>query len=136
MASGANIICPAPDKGSYLCGLQVRAQMIKTKGKVRHYYADECPNFKDKGYVDFEVEAPYVKNGGPNEAANVAASFEPCILSCENDPGNLDCDGVKSALEKKAPLCPDTASKQDFADGRCTAHIVQRQRWQSIVGDR
>jgi len=54
--------------------------MVKTKGKVRQYYADERPNFKDKDYVDFDVEALYLKKGCPNEAANAVASFEPRIL--------------------------------------------------------
>ena len=110
--------------------------MIKTKGKVHRYYSDECPTFNDQGFVDFEVEAPYVVEGGANADANAVALFEACVRSCPKAADDLDCEGVKSALEKDVPLCPDVSSKQDFKDGWCTAHIIQRQRWQGIVGDR
>ncbi|SPO02608.1 uncharacterized protein DNG_05281 [Cephalotrichum gorgonifer] len=137
VATGVTVVCPQPKTGDYICGLQVRAQVIKTKGKVHHYYSDECPKFDDKRFVDFEVEAPYVLKGGTNEQANAVASFQACVLSCPDDASNMDCDGVRSALEGNIPICPGSAAKKNkFEEGWCTAHIVQRQRWQGIVNDR
>lgn len=86
--------------------------------------------------MDYHVEAPYLVDGGANEEQSVAASFEPCIMSCgDEDASSLDCDGVRS-IEGDIPLCPDVASKHDFNEGWCTGHITQRQRWQKGVGDR
>lgn len=136
VANSATVVCPDPEGGVYDCGVQVRPQMIKTKGKVHRYYKDMCPGFDDKGWEDFEVEAPYMDKGGANEDANAVASFEACIRSCPEDAEKLDCEGVKNAQAKGVPLCPDTARKHDFKDGWCTAHIIQRQRWQGAVGNR
>lgn len=86
--------------------------------------------------MDFEVEVSYLVEGGANADANAVASFEACVRSCPKTTDDLDCEGVKSVLEKGVPLCPDVAKKQDFKGGWCTAHIIQRQRWQGIVGNR
>ncbi|SPO07761.1 uncharacterized protein DNG_10456 [Cephalotrichum gorgonifer] len=136
VADSATVVCPDPEGGVYDCGIQVRPQMIKTKGKVHKYYSDECPSFDDQGFVDFEVVAPYLDKGGANQDANAVASFEACIRSCPKSTDSLDCEGVKNALDKGVPLCPDVARKHDFKEGWCTAHIIQRQRWQGAVGDR
>lgn len=116
--------------------MQVRPKKIKTKGQVHRYYPEGCANAEDPGWVDFEVEAPAMSKGGPNEDSNVLSTFEPCILSCPDDPNSLDCDGVRSARNAEVPLCPETKSKNYFEPGWCTAHIIQHQRWQGVVGDK
>ncbi|SPO01756.1 uncharacterized protein DNG_04429 [Cephalotrichum gorgonifer] len=117
VARGSTIVCPAPAKGSFICGLQVRTQMIKTTGKFHRGHSDVCPLDTDTWY-DFEVVAPYLTTGGSNDGANTVASFEPCILSCAGSdrPDDQDCDA--------------------FTGGWCTAHIIQRQRWQKGVGNK
>ncbi|SPO01391.1 uncharacterized protein DNG_04067 [Cephalotrichum gorgonifer] len=140
VATSTTIVCPEPKEGtSYVCGLQVKPKVIKTNGKVHTTYSDQCPGYKDPGFVDFEVVAPHISTGGANAAANAEATFSACVLSCPDDPNSVNCDGAKSALDDlKLPLCPHAspAVKSGFSEGWCTAHIVQHQRWQGVVGDR
>lgn len=129
--------CPDPESGSYICGLQVRPKKVKTQGKVHRWFpAEVCSNPSDSGWVDYEVEAPALSSGGPNEDSNVMATYEACIISCPDDPESLDCEGVKGAQDQGVPLCPETKAKHHYEPGWCTAHIVQHQRWQGVVGDK
>lgn len=117
--------------------MQVRPKKIKVKGQVHRWFGESnCANAGDGGWVDFEVEAPALSKGGPNDDANAMATFEACILSCPDDPDSIDCDGVKSARDAKVPLCPETKAKNEYKPGWCTAHITQHQRWQGNVGNK
>lgn len=112
----------------------MRPKKIKIKGKVERLLPTGCTD--NKKWVDFEVIAPAMTKGGPNEDANVQHTIEACVVSCPDDANSLDCPGVKSILDKDVPLCPETNARFHYEPGWCTGHITQHQRWQGVVGDR
>lgn len=138
-AVGTSITCPKPEKGKYECGVQVTPKKIKVKGKARVAGRSSlCPTSDPGPWEDYEVQAPHTVDGGSNDGQKADALWEACIRSCGGTPGDFDCEGVKSARANGVPLCPDVSATQpdSFAEGWCTGHVVQRQRWQDAVGDR
>jgi hypothetical protein len=62
------------------------------------------------------------------------------VAGCRDNPSSIDCPGAKDAMEGDDAIkpCPDVniPPEHGFDEGWCTAHIIQRQRWQKTVGDR
>jgi hypothetical protein len=108
--------------------------MVKTFGKTRRVVEGGCGGQVTSEWENFHVEAPLVLKNGPNHEANIAQTYESCLVQCQKEDGTW-VDGCKASEDARMPICPEREKLRQgggpaptYKGGWCTGHIQQYQR--------